>query len=104
VVNAEAFAREEDPENSSLEAMLAHERGHQLLVRQPKLRPLLQRGIRLASEEILASLIGSVIAEREQDREVLSSKALSEALARGMESAHALRLLHDLRGLLERAL
>src|SRR5436309_10639312 len=36
-VYAEAFERDADPEDFSLEAILAHERGHQLLVRHPRI-------------------------------------------------------------------
>src|SRR5260370_35988920 len=36
-VYAEAFERDVDPEDFSLEAMIAHERGHQILARHPRL-------------------------------------------------------------------
>src|SRR5947209_18585826 len=36
-VYAEAFERDADPEDFSLEAILAHERGHQLLVRHARI-------------------------------------------------------------------
>src|SRR5947209_14952001 len=36
-VYAEAFERDADPEDFSLEAILAHERGHQLLARHPRI-------------------------------------------------------------------
>jgi hypothetical protein len=36
-VYAEAFERDANPEDFSLEAILAHERGHQLLARHPRL-------------------------------------------------------------------
>ena len=58
----------------------------------------------LVSEEILASLIGSLIVEREQNGRDLYHKALYEAVARGIDSTHVIRLLHDLRLLPEKAL
>src|SRR5438552_14878754 len=36
-VYAGAFERDADPEDFSLEAILAHERGHQLLARHPRI-------------------------------------------------------------------
>ena len=36
-VYAEAFERDADPEDFSLEAILAHEHGHQLLARHPRI-------------------------------------------------------------------
>lgn len=104
LVFAEAFQRDADKEDFSLAALLAHERGHQLLVRNTKLLPVRAKEISLASEEILASLLGSLIAEEEKDRQNLFYKALAESLAQGMEADHAVRLLHDLRSLLEQKL
>src|ERR1051325_859835 len=57
MVYAEAFDRDADPEDFSLEAIIAHERGHQILARHPRLAKLVA-GIPLVSEEILASLVG----------------------------------------------
>src|SRR5439155_18851823 len=102
VVFAEAFLRDADPEDFSLEAILAHERGHQLLVREPKLRGA--RALSFTSEEILASLIGSLAAEKDNDREDLYDKALFEVVRSGVESPRVVRLLHGLRLLLEAAL
>jgi hypothetical protein len=104
VVFAEAFNRDADPDDFSLEAILAHERGHQLLVRHPRLSAGLVKQLSPVSEEILASLIGSLIAETEDDKRALYCKALYEVLARGVHSARAVRLLHELRRYLEEAL
>jgi hypothetical protein len=101
VVFAEAFERDANPEDFSLEAILAHERGHQLLRRDSKLSRLVTPKIGPASEEILASLIGSLVAAREEDREVLYYKALFELAARGMAMTPAVRLVDELRSLLE---
>src|SRR2546423_8354503 len=40
-VYAEAFDRDADPDDFSLSAIIAHERGHQLLARHPRLSVLL---------------------------------------------------------------
>jgi hypothetical protein len=56
-VYAEAFERDADPEDFSLESMIAHERGHQILARHPRIAEWVS-GISAQSEEILASLLG----------------------------------------------
>jgi hypothetical protein len=99
-VFAEAFERDADPEDFSLDAILAHERGHQLLVRHPRLAPMAKK-ISIASDEILASLIGSLIAAADKDRQVLYYKALFEAVTRGVDLPKAARLCHELCALLE---
>lgn len=104
VVFAKAFERDADPADFSLEAIIAHERGHQLLVRHPKLSPILAKGIDLGSEEILASLIASLIVLSEQDRQELYYKALYEAMTQGIDSSRAAQLLHNLRAILEKAI
>src|SRR6516165_275805 len=49
-----AFERDADPEDYSLEAIVGHERGHQLILRHPYLSRMLAQWGMLASEEILA--------------------------------------------------
>jgi hypothetical protein len=63
-----------------------------------------RKGIGAVTEEIMASLIGSLIAEKEADRQLLYYKAVYDAVANGMDSAHAVQALRDLRDLLEKAL
>ena len=101
VVYAEAFTRDEDPEDFSLEAILAHERGHQLLSHGSRLSRMISGKIGTLSEEVLASLVGSVIAEDENDREILYQKALFELVMTGVDLARALQLADDLRFVLE---
>src|SRR5438094_1330952 len=61
-VYAEAFQRDADPEDFSLEAILAHERGHQLLARHPRIARRVAVGrISAESEEILASLLEAML-------------------------------------------
>src|SRR5436190_7330879 len=58
-VYAEAFERDADPEDFSLDAILAHERGHQLLARHPRIARRIGGRVSVAGEEILASLLGA---------------------------------------------
>src|ERR1700730_5013760 len=59
-VYAEAFERDADPDDFSLEAMIAHERGHQILAWHPRIANRVA-GLSAVTEEILASLIGAMI-------------------------------------------
>jgi hypothetical protein len=62
-VYAEAFDRDADPDDFSLESIIAHERGHQLLARHPRLTRNMPRGWSGVTEEIVASLVGSLLVE-----------------------------------------
>lgn len=104
VVDAQAFQRDADPSDFSLEAIIAHERGHQLLARRPILSRMTASGISPVSEEILASLLGSIIAAKNKDRRDLFAKAVVEAVTHGMNAEHAVAVLHELRGNLEKTL
>src|SRR6266480_1656666 len=53
VVYADAFDRDADPEDFSLEAIVAHERGHQLVARDPRLARLLSGRMSRVGEEVL---------------------------------------------------
>lgn len=104
VVYADAFERDANPDDFSLEAIIAHERGHQILCRDTRLERLVTGRISVASEEVLASLIGSLISEIPADRESLVLKAASELVERGMPARDARRLVRQLRDYLERYL
>jgi hypothetical protein len=104
IVYAEAFERDADPDDFSLEAIVAHERGHQLLARHPRLTRNLPQGWSGVSEEIVASLLGSLLVEKEKDQQDLVLKALFEADKQGLEQNRALLLIMELRALLERIL
>src|SRR5713101_1331939 len=80
-VYAEAFERDADPNDFSLEAMIAHERGHQVLARHPRLSVLLASASP-AAEEVLASLLGALVLEPGLDRDTLLDKAAFELLSR----------------------
>ena len=100
-VYAEAFDRDADPADFSLEAILAHERGHQLLARHPRLAKRVAGRISPASEEILASLLGAMIGPAEADRDALVAKGTVELLSYGVAPEQALRQLQELWELLE---
>ncbi len=100
-VYAEAFERDADPEDFSLDAIVAHERGHQMLVRHPRIAKRVKRRISATSEEILASLLGAMICPVEADRDTLVAKATFELLDRGVSLDEATRRLQDLWNLLE---
>jgi hypothetical protein len=100
-VYAEAFVRDADPEDFSLEAILAHERGHQMLARHPRIAKRVAGRISPASEEILASLLGAMICPSETDRDALVAKATVELLNHGEALEVATRRLQELWDLLE---
>jgi hypothetical protein len=94
-VYAEAFERDADPEDYSLAAIIAHERGHQILARHPRIAKRIVP-VSLVSEEILASLLGMLICKAEKDREMLYGKAAFELLARGQSPENVRRQLKNL--------
>ena len=104
IVFAEAFERDAAPDDFSLEAILAHERGHQLLARRERLRRNLPGHWSEVSEEIVASLLGSLIVADEKDRQDLLMKAVFEASARSPDLDRVTLLIMDLRALLEKIL
>ncbi len=102
-VYAEAFERDADPNDFSLEAMIAHERGHQVLARHPRLSVLLASAS-LAAEEVVASLLGAVVLEPGPDRDTLLDKAAFELVSRGATAETAERVITNLWDLLGRLL
>ena len=94
-VYAEAFDRDADPDDFSLRAIIAHERGHQLLARHTRLADRLA-GVSLAAEEVLASLLGALTLGPGQDRDALVAKATVEVLVGGKAADDAVRLIGDL--------
>ncbi len=101
IVYAEAFVRDANPEDFSLEAMIAHERGHQILARHPRLRRNLPQVWPDSAEESAASLIGSLLVWSDRDRDDLISKATLDALGSGSDLEQAMRSVSVLRVLLE---
>ena len=68
IVYAEAFDRDADPDDFSLECILAHERGHQLLARHPRLTRNLPATWSGVTEEIVASLLATLLLDGEEDQ------------------------------------
>src|SRR5262245_31465313 len=99
-VYAEAFERDADPEDFSLAGMIAHECGHQILARHPRIAKRVA-GVSEASEEILASLLGAMICDDDTDRVALFAKAAAELLDRGQRAEAASRQLQELWNLFE---
>jgi hypothetical protein len=104
IVYAQAWDRDADPEDFSLEAILAHERGHQLLARHQRLTRNLPSAWPAVPEEIVASLLGSLLVTKEKDQRDLLLKALFEAEAHGLAPDEGVPFLMELRGLLEKIL
>lgn len=101
-VYAEAFDRDADPDDFSLSAIIAHERGHQVFARHARLSVLLGSASP-AAEEVLASLLGALVLER-PDRDTLLDKAAFELLNRGASAEMAERVITNLWDQLERLL
>ena len=101
-VYAEAFERDADPEDFSLKAIVAHERGHQLLARHPRIaKRVAAASISAGSEEILASLLGAMLCAAGTDRDALVAKATAELLNPGEAFDVSTRRLQELWNLLE---
>jgi hypothetical protein len=99
-IYAEAFERDNDPDDFSLTSMIAHECGHQILARHPRIAKRVA-GISEASEEILASLLGAMVCGAGEDRATLIAKATAELLDRGQSAESANRQLQELWDLLK---
>lgn len=104
IVYAEAFERDADLGEFSLESMIAHERGHQLIARHERLKRIVPTLWNDASEEILASLLGSLLVDSIEDEKNLLLKAMVESIKLGndLESVqdHFLDIRNMLRGLI----
>ena len=95
-VCAEAFDRDADPEDFSLRSIIAHERGHQLLARHPRLA-ILTVGVSLEAEEVLASLLGALALGAGPDQDALMDKAAFDILKGGTTAEAAVRMVGNLR-------
>ena len=101
VVYADAFRRDAAGHDFSLEAIIAHERGHQLLCRHVTLRRTPPSEMSAVTEEVLASLLGSLIVEHPRDGESLVLKALAELVEHGMPPNEASRHVEEILSYLE---
>ncbi len=77
VVYAEAFERDANPDDFRLEALIAHECGHQRLLRAKNLREVLAK-FPEEFEEILASIVGSILLRDAESSQTLVWKATAE--------------------------
>lgn len=104
IVSAEAFLRDANPDDFSLNAILAHECGHQLVFRHPKLSRWLRGKVSPLSEEALASLIGSLLVSDVSDHNDLAMKAIYDVMNCGVEQPRAQELILKMRSVLEAVL
>ena len=88
-------------EDFSLNAILAHECGHQLVFRHPKLSRWLQGKVTPLSEEALASLIGSLLVSDVDDHNNLTMKSICDVVNCGVETSRAHKLILSVRSVLE---
>lgn len=100
VLHAEAFERDADPDDFSLEALIAHECGHQLLIRRPDLQTVLAKFQIDPFEEILASLVGSLLLDDDSAAQTLVWKATAELGQIGMSAEATVAFVERLRRLL----
>ncbi len=100
-VTAEAFLRDENPNDFSLTAILAHECGHQIVARHATLKRWLRGELPIASEEVLASLIGSLLVSDVDDHNDLTMKAIYDVLSCGVDRSKAEKVILNLRSVLE---
>jgi hypothetical protein len=101
IVYAAAFSRDASGDDFSLEAIIAHERGHQLLYRNERLLRVRPKEMSETTEEVLASLVGSLIVQNDRDGELLEMKALFELMKFGIKMSDALQLVKKNLRLLE---
>ena len=104
VVYAEAFERERDLSDFSLEAIIAHECGHRALLRNSRLAAIVKQLPGRLYEEVLASLIGSLLANDPADAATLVEKATVELAILRLPAATTIRTIERLLALLRRVL
>lgn len=104
IVYAEAFERDANPDDYSLRAIIAHECGHQILARHPRIAPRVAGRISPVGEEILASLLGAMICGPGRDGDDLHARALVQLPMFENSPEQAGALLEDLLELFARLL
>jgi hypothetical protein len=104
VVYPEAFRRDADPDDFSLEAILAHERGHQLIYRDDRLRRNIPDEMSSVTEEVLASLLGAIMVKDPRASDDLVLKALFILVEQGMGADEASRRVQEVLKYLEATL
>jgi hypothetical protein len=101
VLYAEAFERDADPEDYNLDALIAHECGHQKLHRDPKMKAVFARFPGPALEEVLASLIGSLLLYKGESANTLLMKAIAELSGMGLPDDDAVHFAEQMQRILE---
>lgn len=100
VVYAEGFDRDADPADFDLEAIVAHECGHCELIRNRQLRRVLQGMPHRGFEEILSSLVGSILLARSESAQTLVWKATIELAELGFAPDRTVYFIQRLRTLM----
>lgn len=100
VVFAEAFRRDAAGDDFSLEAIIAHERGHQFLHRHKRFQRVKPKEMSNVTEEVLASVAGALITPDPHDSKLLELKALCELVDHGMSLSEASRRVEETMDLL----
>lgn len=100
VVYAEAFERNRDPADFDLDAIIAHECGHQILERHPTLAKALGSSGDERLDEVLASVIGSLLLTDGIQAESLVAKATVELAEWGATPESAVQYIEQLRAIL----
>ncbi len=101
---AKAFERDADPEDFPLEAIVAHEVGHQKLHRDPRFREVMRQLGGADFEEILASLVGCVLLGDGVPARLLLCRAVAELGDRRISGQEALRIAERLIRVMEQLL
>jgi hypothetical protein len=104
IIYADAFDRDTDPKEFSLEAIIAHERGHQVVVRHPRVSKLLVGLLTPSNEEVMASVIGSILCPNVADKDNLIAKATFDLIRCGRDRYTAVRQIDELELLLRKIL
>ena len=103
-VFAQAFDWVGDPREYSLEAIMAHECGHQVFHRHRWLRRWFGSELSESREEVIASLIGALLVASVSDHDALRDKAVGDALMAGMSLTEAAAFIAGINQALEIAL
>ncbi len=103
VLYAEAFERDANPADFNLEALIAHECGHQRLHRDQKYWLVMEK-FPENFEEILASLVGALLLGESESSETLVWKATMELGNLGVSPESVTRFIDRLQKLLRSCL
>jgi hypothetical protein len=101
ILYAEAFERDADPEEFNLDAVIAHECGHQRIIRDPKIREICAKVPSAAFEEVLASLVGAILLGDTASGRTLLWRAATELSDMGMSDSGAVLLVERVKHFLE---